>query len=61
MNRLVGGMLAFVLSSGAALPALAQQYDNQDRDWQPAAGWDRDFDVRCASQGYEYNMCQSVF
>jgi hypothetical protein len=27
-------------------------------DWQPGPGWDRDIDVRCASQGYNYNMCQ---
>ena len=26
--------------------------------WQPGPGWDRDIDVRCASSGYNYNMCQ---
>jgi hypothetical protein len=43
------------MSMGAAVPALAQ-YGNQD--WQPGNGWDRDIDVRCASQSYDYNMCQ---
>ena len=27
-------------------------------EWQPGPGWDRDIDVRCASGGYNYNMCQ---
>ncbi len=58
MNRLIGGMLALVLSSAAAVPAMAQHYGNQDREWQPGPGWDRDINVRCASQSYNYNMCQ---
>ena len=27
-------------------------------DWRPGAGWDTAIRVRCASQGYHYNMCQ---
>jgi DUF3011 family protein len=60
---------ALALSSGAALNASAQtvplatlveaaavsQYGG---DWRPGPGWDRDIDVRCASGGYNYNMCQ---
>ena len=60
---------ALALSSGAALTASAQtvplatlvdsaavsQYGG---DWRPGPGWDRDIDVRCASGGYNYNMCQ---
>jgi hypothetical protein len=57
MSRFFGGVIALVLSFGAALPAFAQ-HDDQDRGWRPGAGWDRDIDVRCASQSYGYNMCQ---
>ena len=34
----------------------ASQYGGVD--WQPGSDWNRDIDVRCASQGYNYNMCQ---
>lgn len=27
-------------------------------DWRPGPGWDTSIRVRCASQGYKYNMCQ---
>jgi hypothetical protein len=60
---------ALALSSSAALTATAQtaslatlvdtaavsQYGG---DWRPGPDWDRDIDVRCASGGYNYNMCQ---
>jgi hypothetical protein len=60
---------ALLFSSSAALTASAQtaplatlvdaaavsQYGG---DWRPGPGWDRDIDVRCASGGYNYNMCQ---
>lgn len=26
--------------------------------WQPGAGWDRDIELRCASNDFRYNMCQ---
>jgi len=69
MLKPVHGITALVLSvcaaSAAAAPdplplavamrsAAAAQYN----DWQPGPGWDRDIDVRCASNGYQYNMCQ---
>ncbi len=44
------------LSWAAAIDAAGMaQYGG---DWRPGAGWDRDIDVRCASQGYGYFMCQ---
>ena len=60
---------AVALSASAAVTASAQtapiaalvdtaavsQYGGE---WQPGPGWDRDIDVRCASGGYNYNMCQ---
>lgn len=27
-------------------------------DWRPGAGWDQDIRFRCASNDYNYNMCQ---
>jgi hypothetical protein len=27
-------------------------------DWRPGPGWDRAIRVRCASDGFQYNMCQ---
>src|ERR1700754_1604943 len=35
--------------------AAVSQYGGE---WRPGPGWDRDIDVRCASGGYNYNMCQ---
>ncbi|WP_395684325.1 DUF3011 domain-containing protein [Dokdonella sp.] len=70
MLKPVHGIIALTLSvcavSAAAAPdalplasalraTAAAQYNN---DWQPGPGWDRDIDVRCASEGYQYNMCQ---
>jgi hypothetical protein len=54
---------------GVALPAFAQDANRiaaavdvvalgQYNDWQPGNDWNRDIDVRCGSQGYNYNMCQ---
>lgn len=31
---------------------------NGGGDWRPGPGWDAAIRVRCASQGYRYNMCQ---
>ncbi|MFI4969871.1 MAG: DUF3011 domain-containing protein [Lysobacterales bacterium] len=70
MLRTVCGIAVFVVSACAANAARAHdpvpfanalaavapaQYGNQ---WQPGPGWDRDIDVRCASSGYQYNLCQ---
>ena len=49
-------ILGFALSMCAAVPAMAQHH--RGGDWRPGAGWDRDINVRCASEGYNYNMCQ---
>ena len=59
---------ALSLSTGAAVAAPATvslatfvntaavaQYGGE---WRPGPGWDQDIDVRCASGGYNYNMCQ---
>ena len=37
----------------AAAPA---QYGHND--WQPGPGWDRDIELRCASNDFRYNMCR---
>jgi hypothetical protein len=69
MQRTISIVAALALSVGATGIASAQtapvaglvgsaavaQYGG---DWRPGPGWDRDIDVRCASQGYSYNMCQ---
>lgn len=69
MIKPLAGLAALTLSAAVALPAAAQnasvgaavvgsalaQYGG---DWRPGPGWDRDIDVRCASQGYSYQMCQ---
>jgi hypothetical protein len=69
MLKPFSAVAALALSSGAALTASAQtaplatlvdaaavsQYGGE---WRPGPGWDRDIDVRCASGGYNYNMCQ---
>jgi Protein of unknown function (DUF3011) len=70
MFKTFSALAAFSLSAAAAVTASAQtaapvatlvdaavvaQYGG---DWRPGPGWDRDIDVRCASGGYNYNMCQ---
>jgi len=69
MLKPVSIIAALSLSAGAAIAAPAPtaplaplvesaavaQYGGE---WQPGPGWDRDIDVRCASGGYNYNMCQ---
>jgi hypothetical protein len=71
MLKTVSIVAALSLSAGAAVAASAQtalplatlvdtatvaQYGGGE--WHPGPGWDRDIDVRCASGGYNYNMCQ---
>jgi hypothetical protein len=35
------------------------QRDERDRHgWRPGADWNQAIRLRCASQGYQYNMCQ---
>ena len=35
------------------------RHDDRDRqDWRPGPDWNRAISLRCASQGYHYNMCQ---
>jgi hypothetical protein len=35
------------------------QRDERDRQgWRPGADWNQAIRLRCASQGYQYNMCQ---
>ena len=68
MLRSLSVVAATVLSAGAALTASAQTAPvarlvdaaafAQYEEWRPGPGWDRDIDVRCASGGYNYNMCQ---
>jgi len=70
MSKWLCAILACVLSIGAAASASAQQAPQlaaaidavgmaqYGGDWRPGPGWDRDIDVRCASQGYGYFMCQ---
>ncbi len=58
MLKPVIAIATLVLSVAAASTASAQPYGNNPNDWRPGAGWDRDIDVRCGSNGYKYNMCQ---
>jgi len=69
MLKPVSIIAALSLSAGAAIAApaptasLATLVDSAavaqyGSEWQPGPGWDRDIDVRCASGGYNYNMCQ---
>jgi hypothetical protein len=70
MFRPVSAIAALSLSAAAAAGTasaqtavpLATLVDTaavaQPGDWRPGPGWDRDIDVRCASEGYTYNMCQ---
>jgi hypothetical protein len=66
MLKPVHGIIALVLSAGAVSATAApdsRQLASTLRvaatsQWQPGPGWDRDIDVRCASNGYQYNMCQ---
>jgi hypothetical protein len=69
MLKSVSVIAALSLSVGTAMAAspptapLATFIDNAvvaqyGGEWQPGPGWDRDIDVRCASGGYNYNMCQ---
>ncbi len=41
-----------------ALGAVASTQYGNDRDWRPGPGWNRDIEVRCASSGYNYQMCR---
>jgi hypothetical protein len=68
MHKAISIAGALALSVGAAGIASAQTAPlagligsaalSQHGDWRPGPGWDRDIDVRCASEGYSYNMCQ---
>ena len=66
MLKPVHGITALVLSvcavSAAAAPDPSQLASTlrvaATAQWQPGPGWDRDIDVHCASNGYQYNMCQ---
>jgi hypothetical protein len=66
MLKPVHGITALVLSvcaiSAAAapdpLPLASAVRVAATAQWQPGPGWDRDIDVRCASNDYRYNMCQ---
>lgn len=66
MLKPVHGITALALSvcaiSAAAAPDPSQLASTlhvaATAQWQPGPGWDRDIDVRCASDGYQYNMCQ---
>jgi len=70
MNKLFCGMVALAVSLGAMASAGAQSaaqvsatidsaaFAQYGGDWRPGPGWDRDIDVRCASGGYQYNLCQ---
>jgi hypothetical protein len=68
MSKLSRCILACVVSVGVALPAFAQQSHQlaaplnaaalSQGDWRPGNDWNRDIDVRCASGGYTYRMCQ---
>ncbi len=69
MLKAFQGIIALVLTSACATlgaaPApqsLAQAFavasSAQYDDWRPGPGWDRDIEVRCASDGYNYRMCQ---
>jgi hypothetical protein len=66
MLKPVHGITALVLSvcaiSAAAapdpLPLASAVRVATTAQWQPGPGWDRDIDVRCASNDYRYNMCQ---
>ena len=59
---------ALVLSFGAATASaqnatrIAATVESaalaQYEEWRPGPGWDRDIDIRCASGGFNYNMCQ---
>ena len=66
MLKPVHGIIALTLSVCAlsaaaapdALPLASAVRVAATAQWQPGPGWDRDIDVRCASNGYQYNMCQ---
>jgi len=68
MLRTFSVAAALSMSLGAGVTAAAQTAPlatlvdvagtAQYGEWQPGPGWDRDIDVRCASLGYNYNMCQ---
>jgi hypothetical protein len=68
MRRISLVWMVGLLSIGAALPALAQNAIPAaaavssaalaQNGWRPGNDWNRDIDVRCASGGYTYNMCQ---
>ncbi len=70
MHKTVSVLAALALSTTAAAAAAAQPAvpaamaiaaaaSAQHHDgWRPGPGWDRDIDVRCASQDYRYRMCQ---
>ncbi|HEY0178446.1 MAG TPA: DUF3011 domain-containing protein [Dokdonella sp.] len=65
MIKLLGSMAALVVCAASAAPSSAQTADvaralgaAQYADWRPGPDWDRDIDVRCASEDYHYNLCQ---
>ena len=68
MRKISLGLMVGFLSFGAALPALAQNAAPVaaavnsaalgQNGWRPGNDWNRDIDVRCASGGYTYHMCQ---
>ena len=35
-----------------------QRNDRDRQDWRPGPDWNQAINLRCASQGYHYNMCQ---
>lgn len=68
MKRMSLCVIACLVSISAAFTASAQDARQlagtvqsltlaQD-GWRPGNDWNRDIDVRCASSGYAYNMCQ---
>jgi Protein of unknown function (DUF3011) len=69
MFKLSGFIVAAAVCMGTASIASAQSSSMvgaavgsaalaQPDEWRPGPGWDRDIDVRCASQGFNYRMCQ---
>jgi hypothetical protein len=69
MLKPVYGIAALVLSTCVASFAFAQEPARiagaigaitpaQSGNWQPGPGWDRDIEVRCASQDFRYSMCR---
>jgi len=54
----VSAFAAAAASAQPAVPLAAAVGSAATAQWRPGPDWDRNIDVRCASRGYGYNLCQ---